>query len=105
MGLGKTRPRRNGVANKGGAAERGPERSEDRKCPLRFVAAVLGSQDQQRVARVATLDTHLRILLNRFTLTADFRVIVSCASLRLGPGDVVTAEHVYDRGAAAARRS
>ena len=39
MGLWKTRPRRNGAANKGGAAERGPEHSEDRKCPLRSVVA------------------------------------------------------------------
>ena len=39
MGPWKTRPRRNGVANKGGVAERGPERSEDRQCSLRFVVA------------------------------------------------------------------
>ncbi len=40
MGPLKTRTRRNGAANKGGVAERGPERSEDRECPLRFVVAV-----------------------------------------------------------------
>ena len=40
MGPLKMRTRRNGAANKGGVAERGPERSEDRQCPLRFGAAV-----------------------------------------------------------------
>ncbi len=39
MGPLKPRTRRNGAANKGGVAERGPERSEDRKCPLRSVVA------------------------------------------------------------------
>ena len=61
MGPGKTRPRRNGVATKGGAAERGPERSEDRKCPLRFVAAVF------RIPRSTASDSggDVRCLLNR----------------------------------------
>jgi len=39
MGPLKTRTRGNGAANKGGVAERGPERSEDRQCPLRFGVA------------------------------------------------------------------
>jgi len=39
MGPLKPRTRRNGAANKGGVAERGPERSEDRQRPLRSVAA------------------------------------------------------------------
>ncbi len=39
MGPAKTWTRWNGAADKGGAAERGAERSEHRKCPLRFVAA------------------------------------------------------------------
>ena len=39
MGPLKPRTRRNGAAKKGGVAERGPERSEDRKCPLRSAVA------------------------------------------------------------------
>ncbi len=40
MGPLKPRTQRNGAANKGGVAERGPEHSEDRKWPLRSVVAV-----------------------------------------------------------------
>jgi len=39
MGPTKTWPRWNGVADKGGVAERGPDRSEDRQRPLRSVVA------------------------------------------------------------------
>ncbi len=39
MGPSKTWPRWNGAADKGGVAERGAERSEHRKCPLRSVVA------------------------------------------------------------------